>query len=208
MVRPDTCNEYSQIKAERVVKNSFEEQLKDTKNQYEHRLTSMRDDIYKKEREVYDLKNQINLINMRITKEGESRQNAENALRKNNENFSNDAQKFSYTLNNVSKEHETLNLKLQENDRNLEKSAQQRQDLQAQLDMKTHELDDLRMKYSLELEEKNKRISLLHQELKDLQERVNEQNVKRSLLESKNRDLSENYDRISVETSDTLNKLK
>jgi len=38
----------------------------------------MRDDIYRKEREIYDLKNQINLVNMRIVKEGEAKEYAEN----------------------------------------------------------------------------------------------------------------------------------
>jgi len=37
----------------------------------------MRDDIYRKEREIYDLKNQINLVNLRTSKEGEAKDSAE-----------------------------------------------------------------------------------------------------------------------------------
>lgn len=45
----------------------------------------MREDIYKKEREIYDLKNQHNLINLRLTKENESKQSVVGALNQNNE---------------------------------------------------------------------------------------------------------------------------
>lgn len=53
----------------------------------------MREDIYKKEREIYDLKNQINLHNLKLTKEAEARTNAEDALKKNNDKFQMDVEK-------------------------------------------------------------------------------------------------------------------
>lgn len=71
----------------------YDEKAKEVKGQYEVRLAAMREDIYKKEREIYDLKNQINILNLRLTKEVESRQQTEDALKKNNEKFSVDAEK-------------------------------------------------------------------------------------------------------------------
>jgi hypothetical protein len=65
------------VRAEREVKSSFDDKVGDLKTQYEGRLTSMRDDIYRKEREIYDLKNQINLVNLRIVKESEAKEAAE-----------------------------------------------------------------------------------------------------------------------------------
>jgi len=58
----------------------------------------MREDIYKKEREIYDLKNQHNLINLRLTKENESKNGVEEALQKNNERYSNDVEKYCSNL--------------------------------------------------------------------------------------------------------------
>mmetsp|Transcript_106086 Transcript_106086/g.228555 ORF Transcript_106086/g.228555 Transcript_106086/m.228555 type:complete len:80 (+) Transcript_106086:243-482(+) len=79
----------------------------------------MREDIYKKEREVYDYKNQINLINLKLTKEGESRTNAENALKKNNERFSTDTDKYTQSLKGVNKDNESLAQKLSDTDKAL-----------------------------------------------------------------------------------------
>jgi len=58
----------------------------------------MREDIYKKEREIYDLKNQINLINLRISKESESRLSIESALKKHNDKFFYDTTKFDSSI--------------------------------------------------------------------------------------------------------------
>jgi len=66
----------------------------------------MREDIYRKEREIYDIKNQLNLINLRINKESEAKDSTEGVLRKNNENFSHDAAKLSNNLRTSEKENE------------------------------------------------------------------------------------------------------
>lgn len=79
----------------------------------------MREDIYKKEREVYDLKNQINLHNLKLTKEAEARANAEEALKKNNDKFQNDAEKYTGSLKNINKDNETIATRLQESEKNL-----------------------------------------------------------------------------------------
>jgi hypothetical protein len=79
----------------------------------------MREDIYKKEREIYDLKNQINLHNLKLTKEAEARTNAEDALKKNNDKFQMDVEKYTSSLKNINKENETLAQKLQESEKQL-----------------------------------------------------------------------------------------
>mmetsp|Transcript_8939 Transcript_8939/g.7804 ORF Transcript_8939/g.7804 Transcript_8939/m.7804 type:complete len:81 (+) Transcript_8939:196-438(+) len=79
----------------------------------------MREDIYKKEREIYDLKNQINLHNLKLTKEAEARTSAEDALKKNNDKFQMDVEKYTSSLKNINKENETLAQKLQESEKQL-----------------------------------------------------------------------------------------
>jgi len=79
----------------------------------------MREDIYKKEREIYDLKNQINLHNLKLTKEAEARASAEEALKKNNDKFQSDVEKYTSSLKNINKENETLAQKLQESEKQL-----------------------------------------------------------------------------------------
>jgi len=65
------------------------------------------------------LKNQINILNLRLSKEVESRQQTEDALKKNNEKFSVDAEKYTSSLKSINKDNEQLALKLQEADKNL-----------------------------------------------------------------------------------------
>ena len=79
----------------------------------------MREDIQKKEREIYDLKNQINLHNLKLTKEAEARGSAEEALKKNNDKFQSDVEKYTSSLKNINKENETLAQKLQESEKQL-----------------------------------------------------------------------------------------
>lgn len=166
--------------------------MKEIKGTYEGKLSTMREDIYKKEREVYDLKNQINLINLRLTKEGESKLNTEDALRKNNDRFTTDTEKYSSSLKNVSKDHETLTTKLSDTEKNVYNETVFKKELESKLHSKTLELEDARRKFSDENEEKSRKIGHLNTELKTLQERFNDQNVKNSLLDSKNQDFQSN----------------
>lgn len=154
------------------------------------------------------MKNQINLVNMRIAKEGEARSNAETSLRKNNERFSTDTQKFSYSLRNCSKENEELATKLEQTDAALHGTTNEKRDLEAQLEQRAAELEDLRKRHGIENEEKNRRISMLHQELRELQERVNEQGVRGNMLEAKNKDLGINYDRSNAEGGENVARLR
>lgn len=49
---------------------------------------------------------------------------------------------------------------------------------------------------------------MLHTELKELQDRVNDQNVRNSMVDSKNADLCENYDRVLNENNENIFRLK
>lgn len=79
----------------------------------------MREDIYKKEREIYDLKNQHNLINLRLTKENESKASVVDALQNNNERYANDVDKYCTNLKGSVSDNESLAIKLQETDKEL-----------------------------------------------------------------------------------------
>jgi len=59
------------------------------------------------------------MINMRLSKEGDARKQAEDNLRKNNERFSTDQQKFNYSLQNSSKDHDQMIQKLQDSEKQL-----------------------------------------------------------------------------------------
>lgn len=76
------------------------------------------------------------------------------------------------------------------------------------LQAKTSELEDSRRKLADENEDKNRRIGHLHAELKELQDRLNDQNVKNSLLDSKTQDMLGNYERVSNENNDNISRLK
>jgi len=133
--------------------------LKDTKSTYETKLSTMREDIYKKEREIYDLKNQINLINLRISKESESRLSVESALKKHNEKFFSDTTKFDSSIKEYSKDNETLALKYQEIERTLQQSTIEKREFELRLSTKVKEFEESKTKFQSELEEKNKRIA-------------------------------------------------
>jgi len=88
------------------------------------------------------------------------------------------------------------------------KSNLEKKDLEQRLQNKNQELEESRKRYSEENEDKARRIGHLHAELKELQERLNEQNIKNSLLESKNQDLLNNFDRVAQENSENISRLK
>jgi hypothetical protein len=90
--KPLKGGDYYKLKADKEMKNYFEDKIKEVRGQYEVRLSSLREDIYKKERELYDLKNNVNLINLKLNKESESRESIENNLKNANNQFSSEAE--------------------------------------------------------------------------------------------------------------------
>jgi len=66
--------------------------------------------------------------------------------------------------------------KLEESEKAIKDANSFKQDLETSLNQSTKELDDFRQKQSLENEDKSKRMQLLQQELKDLQEKSSQTN--------------------------------
>lgn len=145
---------------------------------------------------------------MRLSKEGDAKKQAEDALRKNNERFSYDATKFSTSLKNVNRENEGLGLKMHETEKTIYREETERRELEVKLKALTEELELTRLAFTQQNEEKNRRISLLNAELKELQERFNEQNVRNSVVDSKNGELSENLSKIRNENEGLIFRLQ
>lgn len=72
----------------------------------------------------------------------------------------------------------------------------------------TADLEDFRLKQSIENEDKSKRLILLQQELKELQEKASNSNMYKELAESKNKDMQLNNERISQENNANIIRLK
>jgi len=72
----------------------------------------------------------------------------------------------------------------------------------------TADLEDFRLKQSIENEDKSKRLILLQQELKELQEKASNSNMYKELAESKNKDMQLNNERISQENNTNIIRLK
>lgn len=96
-------------------------------------MAGLRDELYRKEREAYDLRNQINLAHLRLGKEEESRRQVEGALAKSTDRFGADCQKYSSSLNNASKDNETLLQRLNQAEKDMQSSDLQRLELEEQL---------------------------------------------------------------------------
>jgi len=72
----------------------------------------------------------------------------------------------------------------------------------------TADLEDFRLKQSIENEDKSKRLILLQQELKELQEKASNSNMYKELAESKNKDMQLNHERVSQENNANIIRLK
>jgi len=70
------------------------------------------------------------------------------------------------------------------------------------------DLEDFRLKQSIENEDKSKRLILLQQELKELQEKASNSNMYKELAESKNKDMQLNHERVSQENNANIIRLK
>lgn len=168
----------------------------------------MREDIQRKEREIQDLKNQINLVNLRIVKESEAKEAAEQNQRKNTDNFSQDAHKFNLSVQGAEKDNHTMKLKLQEMVQHVNDSSNNKTHTNSRLEQTNQELDEATRHFTLESDEQNRRIGVLHQELKELQDKINNNNHKGSLMGNKIKDLSETQYRVESEQSESILKLK
>lgn len=189
-------------------KSPFEDSVGDLKNQFESKLTLMRDDIYRKEREIYDLKNQINLVNLRITKEGESKDNAELNLKKIHESYNNDATKVKQTVQSADKDNHILKTKLQDMLRQLNELNAIKTQTSGVLDLKLQEIEEDQRQFNFESEEQNQRIAVLHTEVKELQDVIINDNHRGSNLNHKIKELTENHSLVQGEQAEKMFKLK
>lgn len=79
---------------------------------------------------------------------------------------------------------------------------------QAKLEQTNRDLEECLKRYSLDNEDKNRRINALHQELKELQDRINDTGAKNLFLSGKNNEVGNNLDKTHHEQSDVINRLK
>lgn len=61
------------------------------------------------------------------------------------------------------------------------------------LDQKQQEVEEDQRQFSLEADEQNKRINVLHNEVKELQEYINNNNHKGNNMNNKNNELAEHH---------------
>jgi len=91
-------------KAEREMKLFYDDRVKEIKSSFEVSLKKTGDEISKREREIHELKNDLNLLTLKLNKEIETKPLLEHNMKKHNERFSTDTNKYSTTLNNVNYE--------------------------------------------------------------------------------------------------------
>jgi len=154
------------------------------------------------------LKNQINLVNLRITKEGESKDNAELNLKKIHENYNNDATKVKQTVQSADKDNHILKTKLQDMLRQLNELNGIKTQTSGMLDLKLQEIEEDQRQFNFESEEQNQRIAVLHTEVKELQEVIINDNHKGSNLNHKIKELTENHSLVQGEQAEKMFKLK
>jgi len=108
----------------------------------------------------------------------------------------------------VNKDNEALAQKLQEAEKNLYYINLEKKELELRLNNKAQELDDARKRFEREQEDKNKRINGLHQEIKELQDKLADNNSRNNLLDGKNKDLVNSFERMTTENRDCINKYR
>lgn len=145
----------------------------------------MRDDIYHKEREIQDLKNQINLVNLRISKENEAKDYVEINIRKNTDQQDQDIQNLRTNFKSAEKDNHIMKSQLQEMVKYIDELNNIKTTIAGKLDQRDKEHEEALKQFTIENDEQNKLIKELHQKLKDLQDKLNRQNQKGHPISSK-----------------------
>lgn len=145
---------------------------------------------------------------MRISKEGEAKDAAEHNLKKNNDNFSHDANKFNQSVQTAERDNYAMKAKLQDMLNQVTDMNNVKTHTASKLEHTSQDLEEAQRLYTLESDEQNRVIAALHQELKDLQDKLVNNNHKSSHLGSKNNELANNYNRIEAEQSENILRLK
>jgi len=112
------------------------------------------------------------------------------------------------SVQGAEKDNHTMKLKLQEMVQHVNDSSNNKTHTNSRLDQTNQELDEATRHFTLESDEQNRRIGVLHQELKELQDKINNNNHKGSLMGNKIKDLSETQYRVESEQSESILKLK
>lgn len=141
-------------------------------------------------------------------KEGEAKEAVENKLRKNAEHFSQDAQKFDTAVKSAEKDNQTMKTKLQEMVKALNELSNNKIQIAGKLDQRHQEFEEVQRLFTLESDEQNKHISGLHEELKDLQDKINKYSHKGDLLGNKYKELNETQYKVEAEQAESILKLK
>jgi chromosome segregation ATPase len=82
----------------------------------------------------------------------------------------------------------------------------EKKELELRLGNKQQELEEAKKRFEREQEDKNKRIHALHAEIKELQNSLAESNSRNAQLDNKNRDLSGQFEKMTNENRETINK--
>lgn len=90
----------------------------------------------------------------------------------------------------------------------VEDSSMIKNNTQYKLDQTQHDLEECLKRYTLDNDDKNRRINALHQELKELQDRINDTGAKNQLLSGKVNEIGNNLDNTHHEQTDNINRLK
>lgn len=67
-----------------------------------------------------------------------------------------------------------------------------KREVEMQLQARNDELEDAKRRFNDDNDEKNSRINQLHMEVKNLQDKLNDNNIKCAMVEGKNHDINSN----------------
>jgi hypothetical protein len=103
-------------------------------------MTNLREELLIKEREIYDCKNELGLLQSKNSREAELRKSAEDAMKRNEGKYEQDAQKFSQNLRGAAEQNDSLSVKLSDAERNYYRICAEKKDIEENLSMKVSDL--------------------------------------------------------------------
>lgn len=109
------------------------------------------------------------------------------------DSYSNDSLKVKQSHQSAEKDNHILKTKLKDMLRQVNELQASKTQISGMLDHKQQELEEEQRQFNMESEEQNKRISVLHNEVKDLQEYISSSNQKGNNLNNKINELAEHH---------------
>lgn len=159
-------------------------------------MTNLREELLIKEREIYDCKNELGLLNSKISRESDLRRSAEDTMKRNENKYDVDAQKFSTNLRNQCDQNENLSTKLSEAERNFYRISAEKKETEEMLSNKVTDLSSYKDRLLSENEEKGRYLLNLQRDNQELKDNLSNESVKRSVGDGKNAELTQSYDRL------------